>query len=110
MADLQEDKRLYIPIKEVAAYMGVNTSTLRYWEKQFDQLNPRKNGKGDRLYTKKDILLLKNIYNLVKEQGYKIEAAKNILSKRKPDGPDKYALIEKLEDVKAFLRTLRKSL
>jgi len=108
--NLETDTRLYIPIKEVAAHMGLNSSTLRYWEKEFHQLNPRKNGKGNRLYTKKDILLLKNIHNLVKVQGYRIEAAKNLLGKRKTNAPDKFQLIEKLEEVKGFLRELRKNL
>ncbi|MBL7985710.1 MAG: MerR family transcriptional regulator [Flavobacteriales bacterium] len=72
-------ERIYWTIGEVADQLGVNTSLLRYWEKEFGMLRPKRTGKGDRLYTKEDIAKVKDIQHLLKDQGYTIQGAKDRL-------------------------------
>ncbi len=110
MPEPEDQQKLYYTIKEVSQMMKLKPSTLRFWEKEFDGINPRTNKKGDRYYTVKDIDRLKAIHNLLKERGYKIEGAKRILAKRNPDGPDRYELIRRLEEAKSFLRELKRQL
>lgn len=65
-----EIEKLYYSIGEVADMFEVNTSLIRFWEKEFPQLQPRKNGRGNRVYSKKDLELFKKIHHLVKEKGF----------------------------------------
>lgn len=71
--------KLYYTIGEVAEMFQVNTSLIRFWEKEFEVLKPKKNKKGNRLFTSEDVDNLKVIYNLVKEQGLTLEGAKKYL-------------------------------
>ena len=71
--------KLYYGIGEVANAFNVNTSLIRFWEKEFDVLKPKKNAKGNRKFTPEDIKNLKLIYHLVKERGYTLEGAKKHL-------------------------------
>jgi DNA-binding transcriptional MerR regulator len=68
--------KLYYSIGEVAAMFDVNTSLIRFWEKEFNSIQPKKNRKGNRMFTPKDIDNLQVIYHLLKERGYTIEGAK----------------------------------
>lgn len=77
-------EKLYYSIGEVAEMFEVNSSLIRFWEKEFPQLHPRKNSRGNRVYSKKDIELFRKIHHLVKEKGYTLEGAKNALRKREP--------------------------
>jgi len=79
---IAEIEKLYYSIGEVAEMFDVNSSLIRFWEKEFPQLQPRKNSRGNRVYSKKDIDLFKKIHHLVKEKGYTLEGAKNALRKR----------------------------
>jgi DNA-binding transcriptional MerR regulator len=72
-------EKLYWSIGEVATDLDVNTSLIRYWEKEFGMIRPKRTGRGDRLYTRKDIELLKRIQHLVKEQGFTLSGAKEQL-------------------------------
>lgn len=72
-------ERMYWTIGEVADELGVNTSLLRYWEKEFGSLRPKRTNKGDRLYTKDDIGQLRRIQHLVKEKGFTLQGAKGAL-------------------------------
>ncbi|MEX1131622.1 MAG: MerR family transcriptional regulator [Flavobacteriales bacterium] len=74
-------EKLYWSIGEVATDLDVNTSLIRYWEKEFGMIRPKRTGRGDRLYTRKDIELLKRIQHLVKEQGFTLQGAKDQLRK-----------------------------
>ena len=80
MVNIPEDEVLfakaYYPISEVALMFNVNISLLRFWEKEFDVLKPRKNRKGDRLFRPEDIKMLKLIYFLLREKKYTIQGAK----------------------------------
>jgi DNA-binding transcriptional MerR regulator len=74
-----EIEKLYFSIGEVAEMFEVNTSLIRFWEKEFPQLHPKKNTRGNRVYSKKDIELFRKIHHLVKEKGFTLEGAKNAL-------------------------------
>lgn len=78
-----EITKLYYTIGEVSEMFDVNTSLIRFWENEFEVLNPKKNNKGNRLFTAEDIANLKLIYNLVREQGLTLEGAKKYLKENK---------------------------
>lgn len=103
-------EKLYYPIGEVATMFNVSTSLLRYWEKEFDILKPRKNKKGNRLFTKKDIENLQLIYHLVKERGYTLEGAKHQLSGNTDDLRNKQQIVESLRRIKGFLEQVKADL
>ncbi len=75
--------KLYYTIGEVSELFVVNTSLIRFWEKEFDVIKPKKNKKGNRLFTPEDIDNFKVIYNLVKEQGFTLEGAKKYLKENR---------------------------
>jgi DNA-binding transcriptional MerR regulator len=105
--------KLYYSIGEVASIFDVNTSLIRFWEKEFTQIQPKKNKKGERLFTVKDIELFNKIYQLVKEEGYTLDGAKKALKsktiavKTAINTTDNSELIEKLEKIKAQLLQLK---
>jgi len=103
-------KKLYYPIGEVAVWFNVNTSLIRYWEKEFKQLQPRKTRKGDRLFRAQDIEFLKQIYYLLREKKYSIEGAKNYLKNNKEKADKDISLLNSLKDIKTFLVSLKASL
>lgn len=106
--DLPEKR--YYKIGEVATAFNVNTSLIRFWEKEFDVITPKKNKKGNRLFTQEDIHNFKLIFNLVKERGYTLEGAKTQL-KKNPEGTfNKLEIISRLESVKAELLKIKNSL
>jgi DNA-binding transcriptional MerR regulator len=75
--------KLYYTIGEVSEMFNVNTSLIRFWEKEFEMIKPKKNKKGNRLFTPEDLDNFKVIYNLVKEQGLTLEGAKKYLKENK---------------------------
>jgi DNA-binding transcriptional MerR regulator len=75
--------KLFYSISEVAEMFNVNASLIRFWEKEFDIIKPKKNKKGNRLFTPEDIENLKVIYNLVKEQGLTLDGAKKYLKENR---------------------------
>ncbi len=106
----KEIEKLYYSIGEVAEMLSVNTSLLRYWEKEFDILRPKKNAKGDRFFTKADIENIKLIHHLVKDKGYTLEGAKQQLKMKFDGEKKKLLLIEKLKEVRGFLTELKEQL
>lgn len=103
--------KLYYSIGEVAAIFDVNTSLIRFWEKEFTVIQPKKNKKGNRLFTVKDIEHFNKIYQLVKEQGYTLEGAKKAVKsngKGISEGNQNEVLIQKLEQIKSQLLALKK--
>ena len=78
-------EKLFYKIGEVAEMFEVNVSLIRFWEKEFNILKPKKNKKGNRLFTKKDVANLTIIYHLVKERGFTLEGAKQKLKENKND-------------------------
>ena len=106
--DLPEKR--YYGIGEVARAFDVNTSLIRFWEKEFDVLQPKKNAKGNRKFTPKDIKNLELIYHLVKERGFTLEGAKLHLKENRQQTMDTYEIIRKLERVKAELIKIKDQL
>lgn len=102
--------RLYYSIGEVADAFGVNTSLIRFWEKEFDILQPKKNAKGNRKFTKEDIRNLELIFHLVKEQGFTLDGAKIKLKESKQKTLDRFELIKKLESIKTELNKIKNEL
>lgn len=88
----------------------VNTSLIRFWEKEFDILKPKKNKKGNRLFTQKDVDNLKVIYHLVKERGFTLDGAKKKLRENKDDTIQNEQIVERLKEIRGFLVELRDNL
>ena len=103
-------EKLFYKISEVAKMFAMNISAVRYWEKEFDILKPKKNKKGNRLFTPKDIKNLQIIYHLVKERGFTIEGAKKKLTENKEDTIDNIEIVNHLRDIRGFLVHLREEL
>ena len=106
--DLPEKR--YYGIGEVAKAFGVNTSLVRFWEKEFDVLKPKKNAKGNRKFTPQDIKNLQLIYHLVKERGFTLEGAKTHLKEEKQKTLSNFEIIQKLEMVKSELTKIKDQL
>ncbi|UAB81527.1 MerR family transcriptional regulator [Marixanthomonas sp. SCSIO 43207] len=106
--DLPEKR--YYSIGEVAEAFDVNTSLIRFWEKEFDVLKPKKNAKGNRKFTQEDIKKLEFIYHLVKERGFTLEGAKTHLKENKQKTLSRFEIIRKLETVKAELLKIKNQL
>jgi DNA-binding transcriptional MerR regulator len=103
-------KKLYYPIGEVATWFNVNTSLIRYWEKEFKQLQPRKTRKGDRLFRAQDIEFLRQLYYLLREKKYSIEGAKTYLKNNKEKAEKDSAVLNSLKNIKQFLVSLKEAL
>ncbi|MBQ0767665.1 MAG: MerR family transcriptional regulator [Bizionia sp.] len=103
-------EKRYYAIGEVAKAFNVNTSLIRFWEKEFDVLKPKKNAKGNRKFTPEDIEHLKFIYHLVKERGFTLEGAKTHIKDERRQTLSTYEIISKLEGVKNELIKLKNQL
>lgn len=103
----KEIEKIYFTIGEVADRFGVATSLIRFWESEFSILHPKKNKKGNRQYTKADIEKLKLIYHLVKERGFTLNGAKEMLKKNPEELQSKMDAIESLKNVRQFLLELK---
>ncbi len=100
-------EKLYWSISEVADLLGVNASIIRYWEGEFDEIQPHKNKKGNRLFTKDDIEQLKTVHYLVKVKGHTIAGAKEQLKFNKIAVNSKAEAVAKLEQIKGYLLELK---
>ena len=107
--NLSADKRYY-SIGEVAKAFGVNASLIRFWDSEFDILKPKKNAKGNRMFTPEDVKNLQLIYHLVKERGFTLEGAKTHLKEGQKKTLDKYDIITKLEGIKSELTTIKNNI
>ena len=108
---LNENKnlKLYYSIKEVAEMLGVNESLLRYWEKEFPHLRPKVVSTNKvRQYTEKDIEQLKVIYNLVKERGFKLAAARKYMNANRQGAERSSDVLNTLISVRDELKELKK--
>lgn len=104
-------RKLYYSIGEVAEMFGVNASLIRFWEKEFDSIKPKKNNKGNRLFTADDIDTLQLIHNLVKVQGMTLEGAKKYLKEnRKTIKHDLKTEKNQYSEIEAKLRSIRSKL
>lgn len=96
------EKHFY-SISEVAALFGVNTSLVRYWEKEFPTIKPFKNKKGNRLFTKENIEQVRQVYHLVKERGLTLEGARKKLKDNREDTVNNFEVVKHLEEIKRQL-------
>jgi len=103
-------EKKYYSIGEVAEQLDVATSLIRFWESEFDIIKPKKNRKGNRQFTREDIENVKLIYHLVKERGYTLQGAKDLLKNNTSSVKDKMALIDSLKGVRSFLVELKNQL
>jgi DNA-binding transcriptional MerR regulator len=105
-----ETVKLYYTIGEVSKMFNVNASLIRFWEKEFDVLDPKKNKKGNRLFTAEDVENLRIIYHLVKERGFTLQGAKSKLKENKTDVVNTTGVYDSLQKVRAFLVELKENL
>lgn len=103
-------EKKYYTIGEVAAKFNVATSLIRFWESEFEVIKPKKNRKGNRQFTKEDIENVKMIYHLVKEKGYTLQGAKDILKQDTNTVKEKMDVINSLKDIRSFLSEIRDQL
>lgn len=103
-------QKLYYSISEVAGWFKVNTSLLRYWENEFEVLQPRKTRKGDRLFRVEDIKNLQLIYFLLRQRKFSIEGARNYLKQNKGQADVQLQLVQSLTKFKSFLLELKAGL
>lgn len=106
----KEPEKIFYTIGEVSKMFKVNTSLIRFWEKQFDILKPKKNKKGNRLFTKGDVDNLHIIYHLVKERGFKLNGAKKKLKQNKDEVVNSVEMVKALKNIKSFLIEMKESL
>ncbi|ESU29341.1 transcriptional regulator [Flavobacterium limnosediminis JC2902] len=106
--DLPEKR--YYSIGELAKAFDVNASLIRFWDKEFDILQPKKNAKGNRMFTPEDVKNLQLIYHLVKERGFTLDGAKVHLKEGQKKTLDKFEIIRKLEGIKVQLTNIKNEL
>lgn len=104
------DSKIYYTIGEVSKMFNVNTSLIRFWEKEFDIIKPKKNKKGNRLFTKQDVDNFHIIFHLVKERGYTLDGAKKKLKDNKEDTIQNVEIVKSLQKIKGFLIDLKEEL
>ena len=100
-------EKIFYSISEVAKMMGVNTSQIRYWENNFDELNPQKNKKGNRLFTPKDIEDVKLIHYLVKQRGLTIKGAQLKLKENRDETMENFEVVNRLKEIRHQLVEIR---
>lgn len=101
-----DEKRLFYSIQEVADHFAVNVSLLRFWEKEFENIRPRKTAGGTRQYTREDIQQIEIVYHLVKEKGMTLEGARQTLKSKKDDEAKRTEAISRLMEIKKELLLL----
>jgi DNA-binding transcriptional MerR regulator len=100
----------YYTIGEIAKAFNVNTSLLRFWEKEFKEIQPKKKQSGTRKYTPEDIIIIEKIYFLLKKKGLTIEGAKKQLKIKSSEDGNHHLIIQKLEIIKANLELIKEKL
>ncbi|MFM2286709.1 MAG: hypothetical protein RLZZ543_2206 [Bacteroidota bacterium] len=110
LKDEEHDEKLFYTIGEVAARFDVNASLIRFWEKEFDSIKPQKNKKGNRLFTKEDLDNFHLIFHLVKERGYTLQGAKQMMKQNKGELEQNHEVIKNLQRVRSFLVEIKNSL
>lgn len=108
--DINLPEKRYYSIGELAQAFNVNTSLIRFWENEFEILQPKKNAKGNRMFTPEDLKNLKLIYHLVKERGFTLDGAKTHLKENKQKSLQTFELIEKLKRVREELVRMKSNL
>ena len=109
---LNKDKQLkiYYSIGEVAQMFGITESTLRFWEKEFPQLTPKKAGRNVRQYRKEDIETVKLIHHLVKARGMTLPGARQRMKDNREDTLRRFELVERLKAIREELMNMKLAL
>jgi DNA-binding transcriptional MerR regulator len=105
-----KDLKLYYSVKEVAEMLNVSDSLLRFWEKEFPQITPKRAGRGIRQYRKEDVETIKLIYHLVKEKKMTLAGARQRLTHNKEAATRNFEVINRLKEIKEELLSIRKEL
>jgi DNA-binding transcriptional MerR regulator len=100
---MADSDKIYFSIGEVAEIFNVNTSLIRFWEKEFEVLRPKKSKKGNRLFTQQDMRYLHMIFHLVKEKGYTLNGAREALKNNFDQHEAKVHALQTLQKVRKFL-------
>ncbi len=103
----KEIEKLYFSIGEVSEMFNVAPSLIRFWESEFEIIKPKKNRKGNRQFTKEDIDNVRTIYHLVKEKGFTLQGAKEMLRNDSQSVKDKMEMMDSLKRVRTFMVELR---
>ncbi|MDR1023622.1 MAG: MerR family transcriptional regulator [Prevotellaceae bacterium] len=103
-------EKFYFSIGEVAEMFEVNTSLIRFWEREFDIIKPHKNKKGNRLFTQKDVDNFRIIYHLVKEEGLTLDGARKRLKNKRTDEEINLEIVKSLESIKNMLLEVKNAL
>ncbi len=106
----KEIEKLYYSIGEVSEMFSVAPSLIRFWESEFEIIQPKKNRKGNRQFTKEDIDNVRTIYHLVKEKGFTLQGAKEMLKNDTQSVKDKMEMMDSLRRVRQFLAEVRDKL
>ncbi|MBX3101321.1 MAG: MerR family transcriptional regulator [Bacteroidetes bacterium] len=107
---MEDIEKRYYTIAEAAATLGVNASVLRFWEKEFGTISSRKTSSGRRLYTREDLERLKNIHFLLKVRKFTLKGAREALRQQGGALTQHREMLETLEELRDFLRSIRESL
>ena len=107
---MNKDLKLYYSISEVAQMFDVNESLLRFWEKEFPQLSPKKGSRGVRQYRKEDIETVKLIYHLVKERGMTLSGARQRMKDNKENTLRNFEIVDRLKAIREELLSMKKAL
>jgi DNA-binding transcriptional MerR regulator len=107
---IAEQGKLWFSIGETAEALNLPASTLRFWEKEFDMIKPRKNKKGDRFYSKNDIAILRTIQYLTKVKGYTLQGAKTALKTNFMKEAETAAIVDTLTRIREKLLEIKKLL
>lgn len=103
-------EKLYYTIGEVASMFNVNTSLIRFWEKEFDIIKPKKNKKGNRLFTREDVDNFHIIYHLVKEKGMTLKGAQKKMKENREDTMNNFEVIQSLNNIRNMLLEIKDEL
>jgi len=106
----EKNEKLYYSIGEISKILEISTSKIRFWEKEFESINPKKNKKGNRIFTKKDLEKLTLIQHLLKEKKYTIDGAKKKMRRNPKKTETHHKVIENLKKIKADLIEIRNNL
>lgn len=110
MLNTNKDLKLYFSIREVAELLGVTETLLRFWEREFPSIHPKKAGRGIRQYTKEDIEAVRTVYHYVKECKMTLDGARDAIKRDKGQPNKKLEIIERLKFVSKELQAIGKEM
>jgi len=105
-----KDYKIYYSIGEISKILKLNTSLIRFWEKEFEIIKPKKNLRGNRVFTKNDLENIRLIHHLLKEKKYTIQGAKKKIRENKDGAKKNLAIIQNLKDIRNDLTKIRDEL